>query len=148
MSNINVLRSWIFFRTKCLKYTFQQYWIFIALRKFGGRPCTFSPTYFFSSNTFKIHYRTCKIIVLPGDLLIDEQHWPTCLNKVSHLLQKLTFISMLFNVVCKLVLICFTGGRLLGTVVVGPGTGSFLPEQDIHKLCKTLSLETIRNCFL
>ena len=32
------------------------------------------------------------MIKLPEDLLIDEQQWLTCFNKVSHLLQNVTFI--------------------------------------------------------
>lgn len=131
--------SWISSRAKCLKYTFQQYKV-IAWRKFGGKHCTPLPIFFFNSfNSFKIYHRTCKLIVLPGDLLIDEQQWETCLNKVSHLLHKLTFMSMFFNVVCKLVLICFTGGRLFKIYLSDRGRYPFLPEQDIHKLCKILS---------
>lgn len=92
-----------------------------------------------SSNSFKIYHRTCKLIVLPGDLLIDEQQWATCLNKVSHLLHKLTFMSMFFNVVCKLVVICFTGGRLFNIYLSDRGRVHFYRNKTSHKLCKILS---------
>lgn len=135
--------SWIFYRAKCLKYTFQQYKV-IAWRKFGGKHCTPLPIFFFySSNSFKIYHRTCKLIVLPGDLLIDEQQWATCLNKVSHLLHKLTFMSMFFNVVCKLVLICFTGGRLFKIYLSDRGRVHFYRNKTVINYAKSLA---IRNC--
>lgn len=135
--------SWIFYRAKCLKYTFQQYKV-IAWRKFGGKHCTPLPIFFFySSNSFKIYHRTCKLIVLPGDLLIDEQQWATCLNKVSHLLHKLTFMSMIFNVVCKLVLICFTGGSLFKIYLSDRGRVHFYRNKTFINYAKSLA---IRNC--
>lgn len=96
-----------------------------------------------SSNSFKIYHRTCKLIVLPGDLLIDEQQWATCLNKVSHLLHKLTFMSMFFNVVCKLVLICFTGGRLFKIYLSDRGRVHFYRNKTVINYAKSLA---IRNC--
>lgn len=135
--------SWIFSRAKCLKYTFQQYKV-IAWRKFGGKHCTPSPFLKKNSfNSFKIYHRTCKLIVLPGDLLIDEQQWATCLNKVSHLLHKLTFMSMFFNVVCKLVVICFTGGRLFKIYLSDRGRVHFYRNKTFINYAKSLA---IRNC--
>lgn len=104
------------------------------------------PPHFFkknSSNSFKIYHRPCKLFVLPGDLLIDEQEWATCLNNVSHLLHKLTFMSMFFNVVCKLVLICFTGGRHFKIYLSDWGRVHFYRNKTFINYAKSLA---IRNC--
>lgn len=135
--------SWIFSRAKCLKY----YILYNTKSSLGenseGNTAPPSPFFKNSFNSFKIYHRTCKLIVLPGDLLIDEQEWATCLNNVSHLLHKLTFMSMFFNVVCKLVLICFTGGRHFKIYLSDWGRVHFYRNKTFINYAKSLA---IRNC--
>lgn len=118
------------------------------IRRETLHPPPTSHFFFNSSNSFKIYHRTCKLIVLPGDLLIDEQEWATCLNNVSHLLHKLTFMSMFFNVVCKLVLICFAGGRLFKIYLSDRGRVHFYRNKTVINYAKSLAMRKCGGFFV